>query len=153
MPACRRVIGRVKISYHGPVAKLLLALSLTVAGVHAYRNRDWARYFRLYRESTLTYGWVTGKRPPVVDYAFEADKLRTGTDTGGYGNPPTDELDEGEQVLIYFDPRDPGLSCLGSPGDRMRDQNSALLTVLLPAFLIAGLAFWREMRRHGPQLK
>jgi hypothetical protein len=134
------------------VGKLVLAGAVAVAAVYAYQHREWARYWKLYQRSVMTHGWVTGKRPERdgrVDYAFDAGpKIHTDSDTGGFGNPRSEDLDEGDSVIVYYDPLNPRLSCLGGPSDRLRDHNAALMRVLLPAFLVAGLALRRELRRH-----
>ena len=133
------------------VGKLGLALLLAAGGLFAYRHRDWARYERLSRRGVFTKGWVTGKsdgKRGLVYYAFGTPrKVFTDAGTGGHGNPDFDRLDEGDTVLVYYLPEDPDVSCLGDPADRLREQNVALIWVLLPGAAAAGWLLSRELRK------
>lgn len=135
------------------MGKALLACLLAAAGVFAYSHRDWARAERLRRTGMLTTGRVTGKsdaKRRQIYYAFDTPrKMFTDVGTGGYGNPDYDHLEEGDPVIVYYLPEDPDVSCLGDPGDRVRDQHNTLMWVLLPGFALGGWALSRELRRHA----
>jgi hypothetical protein len=135
------------------MAKVLLALAIAAVGFVAYTHRDWVRYERLSRSGVMAQGWVTGKsdaRQRKIYYAFTTPrKTFTDTSTGGYGNPPFEALGENDQVLVYYLPEDPDVSCLGDPSDRVREQNIALIWMLLPAAAVGGWALSRELRAHA----
>src|SRR4051812_17603912 len=101
------------------MARLILALAIAVAGYAAYTHKDWIRYERLGRGGQMTQGWVTGKSEGKgkgkreVYYAFRTPrKVFTDTGSGGFGNPEFDQLEEGEEVLVYYLPEDPDVSCM-----------------------------------------
>jgi hypothetical protein len=146
------IAGLYKNGYDTGVTKALLALALAAAGYVAYTHRDWVRYERLSRGGVMSQGWVTGKsdaKRGLVYYAFETPrKVFTDTGSGGFGNPDAAQLNEGDKVLVYYLPDNPDVSCLGDPSDRVREQNIALVWILLPAAGVAGWALSRELRKH-----
>ncbi|HTK27409.1 MAG TPA: DUF3592 domain-containing protein [Pyrinomonadaceae bacterium] len=65
------------------------------------------------------YGWVVKKDPEnhaAVTYSYVVDNVRySGTGGSGRGNPRFDQLQQGDQVVVFYDPNNPADSFLGYP--------------------------------------
>jgi hypothetical protein len=133
------------------MGKIALAAALLLTAGLLYRQRDWPRHWRLYKHGVAASGWVTGKSDgpdKLVHYAFATPlKTFTGSGEADYGNPSYDALSPDDQVVVYYLPENPDVSCLGDPKARLREQHAAMVWILLPGLAAAAYALRGELKR------
>jgi hypothetical protein len=131
--------------------KTLAGLS-GVAALGAFLlSSDWPKYRRLMDHGAGVDGRVTGKGlvgGRKVHYSFlVGGRLYSGTGRAGYGNPEYDQLSEDDEVIVFYLPKNPDVSCLGDPKEHIRDQNRVMSLALLVFTPVLLLALGRELRR------
>jgi len=90
-------------------------------------------------------GVVVAKEPEnhsFIQYSYEVHQQKyRGVGNAGGVNPPFGDLKPGDQVRIYYDPKDPSASLLGDP----RSQYASIIrgiffaTLIGPIFCLLGL--------------
>ena len=98
------------------------------------------RWENLAKNGVQTYGTVTSKDPDnhaAVNYVYKVgDREFDGAGHAGGGNPGFDEIQVGQSVMLYYDPKNPSDSFLGGPqyqiaGDKLlRSRATAALFVI-----------------------
>ena len=90
-----------------------------------------------------TNGVVTALEPTnhqAVHYSFRvADKEYSGAGRAGFGNPEFGGLSVGQGVIVYYVSGDPNESCVGIPGELVKNEIApiALAGIIFPAFALA----------------
>ncbi len=130
---------------------LLGLLAAGAALLWRLHPQEWPLDRRLDDFGALAQGTVTAKgREGDVHYTFAVgDRLYSGVGTAGYGNPELGELAEGDSVVVAYLPSDPNVSILGSPHERLRDQNRAIALALLVALPALFFSLRRELGRFN----
>jgi hypothetical protein len=119
----------------------LVAIFLAVA---AYAL-EVPKYHRLASGGVQTKGLVVAKEPDnhsFIRYSYQVDQQRyTGLGTAGGINPSFEDLNPGDTVTIYYDPRNPGSSLLGNPKGQYESivRGIAFVTLFGPIFCLLGL--------------
>jgi Protein of unknown function (DUF3592) len=138
----------VLTSKEGDKLKLLKRIvALGLAGLAVYfvvTGTSWNRYRRLTTEGEEVSGTVTAKEPQnhaAIVYSYVV-KQKTYNSIGmaGHGNPTFNDLRIGDSVKVYYDPADPGVSCLGYPSEHFRDSTIGVTLAVVGlalGFLIA----------------
>ncbi|HEY5838767.1 MAG TPA: DUF3592 domain-containing protein [Pyrinomonadaceae bacterium] len=126
-------------------------LSTVVVGVAAGSFFELPKFYRLSRYGLATTGVVADLQPlnhRSVNYRYTAN-ARTHRGGGHAGDIDRNfeevRLDEG--VLIFYDPENPGVSCMGQPSRHLRKM--LLLTAIVtstPSFFFLALAFKRNWK-------
>jgi len=117
-----------------------------------FLGRDSLKYYTLVRSGDTTEARVIGKEPDRhrgVRYEFSVKgQTYTGVGRAGFGNPDFDFLKVGDQVLAYYLPDQPSVSCLGRPGALLRNDS---IPLLLAAFLFPTIVLlvrpWKHFRK------
>lgn len=127
---------------------------LLFAGLFAFWLKNasrWPIYRQLTREGKATTGWVTAKGlngQRRVNYSFAADgRVYSGLGRAGFGTPEFNQLNPGDEVLIFYLPRTPEVSELGDPKEHLRQQNRVLAFAFTFIGIAAFLVIRREIRR------
>lgn len=114
-------------------------------------NSDWPKYRRLMDHGAGTDGRVTDKGlggGREVHYAFMVGgRPYSGSGRAGYGNPEYEQLSVDDEVVVFYLPQNPDVSCLGDPKEHLRDQNRVISLALLAFVPVLLLALARELRR------
>jgi len=99
---------------------LLFAVIALVIGLNI---TDRAKYQALSNGSGV-YGNVASKEPSnhqIIRYTFQVNgQSYNGVGHGGHGNPSFDNLNVGDRVIVFYDPANPTLSCMGYPQSQAR---------------------------------
>ena len=112
-------------------AGLGLAIGLTLT--------DWLKY-RSLSSGVRTYGRVIAKEPEnhqLVRYSFGVGQESfEGVGHGGRGNPPFQQLNVGDQVVVFYDAANPNLSVMGNPSSHQKVELGGIvfLVLFLPLF-------------------
>ena len=111
----------------------------------------WPDYRRLAHHGRATTGWVTatglnGQRK--VNYSFAADgRIYSGLGRAGFGAPNFTSLQKGDDVLVFYLPKEPEVSVLGDPGDHLRQQNRILAFILTFIGIAVFVGIRKELRQ------
>jgi len=95
------------------------------------------RFYRLKQNGIRTSGVVTQLQPSnhqSVYYSFEvAGKTYSNIGRAGFGNPEFCCLTVGQNLIVYYLPADPWISCSGIPDQLIENE--------VPPIVLAGLIF------------
>src|SRR5712692_8907533 len=97
-------------------------------------------YWRLANRGVLADARVTAKEPNnhrFVHYSYEiGGQTYSGIGNGGRGNADFDRIEIGQSVLVFYDPSDPRVSCLGNPANHLEANLTgvAFVALLTPLF-------------------
>ena len=89
----------------------------------------------------------------TVRYEYRvAGRTFEGQMTTWQPNPPTEQLNVGNSLTIYYDPDHPEVSVLGNPKPILRNETISVVLAALgaPSFLVLAWA-WRASRKHADQ--
>jgi hypothetical protein len=117
----------------------ILMAAFIVVGVLVYNPFD---YWRLAQRGVVAHARVTIKEPSnhrFVHYSYEVrGQTYSGIGNAGRGNPSFDEIEVGQELLAYYDPLRPSLSCLGNPANHLEANLTgvAFVMVVTPLFLL-----------------
>ena len=120
---------------------------------------DDPRWQELASSGEVTYGVVTGKDPgnhASIAYKYRVgEKEYSGTGHAGGGNPPFEDIQIGQRLIIYVDPQDPSNSFLGDPkgliaANERLNSRFILMFSIFPFVIIVPIYFVirATMRRH-----
>ena len=132
------------------VKRLILSVVLAVGIVFVLGGINWLRFYQLANAGVATQGWVTAKEPQNhqnVHYAYSVgSQTYHGIGHAGFRNPEFGALKVGEQVIVFYLPMKPAVSCLGTPKDLLVNETISigLAALLTPLFLI-----WASTRRSS----
>jgi hypothetical protein len=76
----------------------------------------------------------------TVRYEYEVGgRTYSGSGQAGFGNPEFTALFLGQRVIVYYDPGNPGESCIGLPAELIKNEVPPILLagILFPAFALA----------------
>lgn len=95
------------------------------------------RFYRLNREGIHTNGVVTNLQPAnhqSVNYSFSVGgKHYSSIGRAGFGNPEFCCLTVGQNLIVYYLPSDPRISCAGIPEQLIQNE--------VPPIVLAGIIF------------
>ncbi len=111
----------------------------------------WPDYKKLAQHGRATTGWVTAKglnKSRKINYSFAVDgRIYSGLGRAGFGSPEFEDLNKGDEVLIFYLPKKPGVSVLGDPQSHLRQQNRLLAFVFTFIAIFAFLIIRREIKK------
>ena len=99
----------------------------------------WRKYSRL-SDGVGVWGKVMAKEPEnhqLIRYSFVVGpQTYTGVGSAGHGNPTFGSLNVGDRVIVFYDPANPYVSCLGYPQGRLKTEVAGIifLVIFFPAF-------------------
>lgn len=119
-----------------------LAISIPLCRINLYH------FYRLRRSGVRTNGIVTALQASehqAVYYRYEAaGKTYSGSGQAGFGNPEFCCLVVGQNVNVYYVPSDPSESCIGVPGDLIRNEVPPIAGAAFAFPILAIVAYtWR----------
>jgi hypothetical protein len=129
----------VKLIFTSLKAKLLICFGVwlvfaALAVAVGVRFTDWLSYRRL-SDGIGVYGRVDAKEPAnhqIVRYSFLLGRQKfEGIGHGGRGNPSFKELEVGEPVVVFYDPSNPNMSCMGYPEAHQRVEMAGIIFLVL----------------------
>jgi hypothetical protein len=95
---------------------------------------DWLRY-RSLSSGVGTYGRVIAKEPEnhqIVRYSFKLGQQSfEGVGHGGRGNPPFQQLNVGDQVVVFYDAANPNVSVMGNPSSHQKVELGGIVFLVL----------------------
>lgn len=119
-------------------------------------NQDDIQQFT--EKGIAVYGKVTSKEPDnhqVVRYSYNVgDRRYTGAGNAGRGNPNFDQIQIGQQIIVYYDSENPEKSILGYPQYYASTNHIGVLfvTIFFPVFpmiviyMLYRLFFYRKFK-------
>jgi Protein of unknown function (DUF3592) len=117
------------------VGVLFVAIALIVA----LNITDRSKYQTL-SQGVGVYGTVASKdaaNHQIVRYTFQVGaQSYDGVGHGGHGNPSFDNLNVGDRVVVFYDPNNPTLSCMGYPQSQARVNNAGIM------FMVIAVPLW-----------
>jgi uncharacterized protein DUF3592 len=132
---------------------VLLTIAALVFGILSLR---WPTYYGLAVEGVATRARVTAKEPEnhrFVRYSYIVDGIfHDGLGNAGFGNPAFEQISIGDEVIVYYDPRNPEVSFLGDAKHQLNSitRGVVFITVCLPLFVVLALvARDRKLARRG----
>lgn len=155
-----------KLSLNNLTTKILICLAvwLLFAGLAlaaGLKITGWLTYRRL-SNGIAVYGTVTAREPEnhqIIRYSYSVgQQTYSGTGHGGRGNPSFGELSIGDRVVVFYDPANPSLSCMGYPQAHQRAElwGIIFLVILLPLsplgitiILIVALSKSKALTNHS----
>jgi hypothetical protein len=111
----------------------------SIGGAAGLALMDWRKYSRL-SDGVGVWGRVTVKEPEnhqLIRYSFiVGSQTYAGVGSAGQGNPPFGNLNVGDKVIVFYDPANPNVSCLGYPQGRLKTEVAGIvfLVIFLPVF-------------------
>ena len=112
-------------------------------------------YRRLAEFGVQATGTVTALTPQMhntAGYKYSVTGREFQGSRGSWGpNPPLDEMHIGDQVVVYYDPRQPAVSVLGDPRPMLDNEITfvVLATLMMPTFIVLIMAF-RNVKIRAP---
>lgn len=103
------------------------------------------RYHGLARTGVATKGVVVAKEPEnhsFIRYSYHVNQQEyAGVGNAGGINPPFENLNLGDTVTVYYDPKNPGSSLVGDPKEQYASiiRGIAFVTLIGPIFCFFGL--------------
>lgn len=130
-------------------ALALAAFAVLFAGGCWVAKQDWPKYMHLREHGVGANGWVTSKDEGTgrIHYSFMVDEREySAWDRPGLGTLRFREAAIGDAVVVFYDPRDPAVSGLGDPKERLRRQNGLMGLLIASGFLL--VLWWarRELK-------
>lgn len=125
----------------GTVVWLIFAAFFFVGSVFAL---DGVKYFRLAKLGSETRGSVISKEPDnhfFIRYSYQVDgQAYQGIGSAGRGNPSFEDLNLGDPVRVYYDPKDPRSSLLGDASQQFASISRGVMfaTLIGPSFCLLG---------------
>jgi hypothetical protein len=119
----------------------------------------WITYLRLVRQGIQTKGTVVQMFPEshaLIKYEYEVGGRKfEGLTQSRPPNPPIRDLSIGQRLIVYYYPKDPAQSIIGSPHYQLRNEtiSIALVAIVLPTSIVLawryGMLFQRPFQKKG----
>lgn len=126
-----------------------LGLAIALAGIVGRRAFD---YYRLRKGGVLAEGTALGRKPhDQIEYSFTVDgRAYSNVGIPGMGAPRFEEIAVGQRLPVYYLPKSPEVSCLGDPGELLRNElPPVLLVVVFFPSAIIGIFVLKRRRRSA----
>jgi hypothetical protein len=100
------------------------------------------QYYGFIRAGVQTMALVTDKEPEnhgLIHYSYVVEgKTYSAVGHAGYGNPYFKNIEIGQEIIAFYDPRDPSRSILGNPKEHFKTNLEAVLAgmVLFPILVL-----------------
>ena len=129
--------------------RAFVVIWIICASVASYllAQKNWTSYYRIANNGVSEKATVFQLLPQnhnLVRYSYKfGDKTFEGMRGSSPPNPPFNQLKQGEEVTVYFDPQHPEISLLGEPKAIFKDETIAVATggVVFPFLILLFLFF------------
>jgi hypothetical protein len=131
---------------------LLVGLGITIGFIYLSP----LEYYALATRGLQTYAVVIKKEPEnhrFVHYSYTVNGEKYyGVGNGGRRNPDFDQIDVGQELIAFYDPINPAVSCLGSANNQFRTNLAGVffISFVLPIVVIISLYRKGWIARNRP---